>query len=138
MPGVKRDRSLLVVIICVAVLGVCLGASTATDIVHYVTGKHGTVTVTGCTVTYGTKGRTTYHCGGTYVSDDGKTTLPGVTFDDSSSNDPGERDPATLDGSTASDVNLIRTASLDTGIILFTGCLVIVVGLLVLRSRARR
>jgi hypothetical protein len=137
-PGTRRqggDRALLGLIVGVAVLAVCMGAATATDIVHFVTGKHGTVTVTACTTSFDTK--VTYTCGGTYTSDDGRTTLPGVAFEDSHGRDPGEREPATLNGSTADDVNLVRYASVDTGIVVFTGCLVAIVLLLVLRARRR-
>jgi hypothetical protein len=135
--GRGRDRALLGLIVGLAVLAVCMGAATATDVVHFVTGKHGTVTVTACTTSFGTKGKITYHCGGTYASDDGGTTLAGVTFDDSYGGDPGEREPATLNGSTAADVNLVRYASVDTGIVVFTGCLVAIVLLLVVRARRR-
>jgi ABC-type sulfate transport system substrate-binding protein len=129
------DRGLLGLIVAVVVLAACMGAATATDIVHFVTGKHGIVTVTGCTTSYGAKGKVTYHCGGTYAADDGSTTLTGVTFDDSYGGSPGEREPATLDGSTADDVHLVRYANLDTGIVVFTGCVVALVLLLVFRAR---
>jgi hypothetical protein len=135
-PRPRRDKAFLGLIIFVAVLGVCMAGATATDIVNAVTGTRGTVTVTACTRDNGAHGKTvTYDCTGTYVSADGRTTLTGVTFRNSSADDPGDTRQATLNGSTADDVNLLRPASVATGITVFTVCLVAVVLLLVLRSR---
>ncbi|MEV8517401.1 hypothetical protein [Dactylosporangium sp. NPDC051484] len=124
-----RRRALLITAGLLALLAMCAGAAVLTDVVHYATGRRGTVTVRSCALDAGSH-RPRYECTGTFESSDGTIRREAVRFVESHGDDRGARVPATLNGAT---VNEVSPASTATGSAVAAAALVGVVALLLVR-----
>jgi MYXO-CTERM domain-containing protein len=128
-----RRRALLVTAGLLALLALCAGAAVVTDVVHYVTGRHGTITVRACIEDYGAR-KVRYECTGTFDAADG-TDHREAGFIETYARSPGARVPATLNGATVNEVSPAGTA---TGTIVAVASLAGVAALLLIRRRLPR
>ncbi|MFG2040057.1 hypothetical protein [Dactylosporangium sp. NPDC048998] len=129
-----RRRALLTTAGLLALLALCAGAAVLTDVVHYATGRRGTVTVGSCAFDAGPH-RPRYECIGTFESSDGTIRREAVHFVQTYDEDSGARVPATLNGATVNEVSPAGTA---TGSAVAAASLAGVVALLLLRRRLPR
>ncbi|WP_432993364.1 hypothetical protein [Dactylosporangium sp. CA-233914] len=126
-----RRRALLTTAGLLALLALCAGAAVVTDLVHYATGRRGTITVQACAQDLGAR-KPRYECTGAFESADGSIRRDAVAFTETVAEDPGARVPATLNGETANEVSPAATA---TGMTVTTLSLAGVLTLLLIRRR---
>ncbi|WP_432843074.1 hypothetical protein [Dactylosporangium sp. CA-092794] len=126
-----RARALLTTAGLLALLAVCAGGAVVTDVVHYATGRRGTITVRACSHDNESP-RSRYQCTGTFATADGTVVKDSVGFVKTYAEDPGARVPATLNGDT---VNEVSPAATVTGALVTAAALAGAATLLVLRRR---
>jgi hypothetical protein len=127
----SRSRALLTIAALLALLALCAAGAVVTDVVHYSTGRAGTITVDACTRDNGSR-KPRYACTGTFETGDGQVRRSAVAFTESYAEDPGSRVPATLNGDT---VNEVSPAGTITGAVVALGSLIGVAVLLLTRRR---
>ncbi|MEV6927809.1 hypothetical protein AB0M46_25370 [Dactylosporangium sp. NPDC051485] len=126
-----RRRALLVTAGLLALLALCAGASVVTDLVHYATGRRGTITVQACTQDNAAR-KPRYECTGTFETADHAVRRDAVAFVETYAEDPGAQVPATLNGTTVNEVNPAATA---TGVVVTLASIAGIAALLILRRR---
>lgn len=127
----SRSRALLTIAALLALLALCAAGAVVTDVVHYTTGRAGTITVEACTRDNASR-KPRYQCTGTFETGDGAERRGAVQFAETFAEDPGARVPATLNGDTVNEVNPAATI---TGAVLTMGSLLGIVALLLARRR---
>ncbi|GAA2366048.1 hypothetical protein [Dactylosporangium salmoneum] len=126
-----RRRALLTTAGLLALLALCAGAAVVTDLVHYATGKRGTITVQACTQDNAAR-KPRYECTGTFETADHSVRRDEVEFVETYAEDPGARVPATLNGDTVNEVSPAATAA---GAVVTLASIAGIVALLVVRRR---